>query len=81
MLLAPPTGRRGSIPPERMLSFRRTAAAELGVEVEGVTNEGLRTLLRLGEGLKPSERICKAASANPTYGVKFVHLDIGPPEL
>merc|ERR1712083_882826 len=64
-LLAQPRRRKGSMPDHQVLKMKRIVAKELVIEVDDIVTEHLEKVFHLGEGPRPSERICHAACADP----------------
>jgi len=60
-LLAQPKGRKGTIPEQQLSTLKRNVAMQLGICIVDLTKDHLERVFHLGEGARPSERICKDA--------------------
>lgn len=67
-------GRKGSMPEDQVLQKREAVAMELGVQVEALTKDHLERAFRLGEGPRPSARICQSACADGTSLRSFLRM-------
>eukprot|EP01065_Artemidia_motanka_P005650 TRINITY_DN1272_c0_g1_i1.p1 TRINITY_DN1272_c0_g1~~TRINITY_DN1272_c0_g1_i1.p1 ORF type:complete len:448 (+),score=156.11 TRINITY_DN1272_c0_g1_i1:661-2004(+) len=63
-ILAPPTGKKGSIPPGKTAELRAVVADFYGVDTSDVDAGLLKKAMAIGSGPLPAERLCAEVSAD-----------------